>query len=88
METCPGVIKKVKLDPMVPVTWYYLPVFRDFSSFFIFFSPPKNTISSQIFLGLFSIKQDTFLILKLLITFLKELVVGFKSHFWLNVLAY
>ena len=46
--------------------------------FFIFriFSSPKNTISHQIFRTFFSIKQDTFLILKLLITFLKELVVG------------
>ena len=47
--------------------------------FFIFriFSPPKNTISPQIFFeDFFSIQQDTFLILKLLITFLKELVLG------------
>ena len=40
------------------------------------FSPLKNTISPQIFKDFFSIKQDTFLILKLLITFLKESVVG------------
>ena len=50
--------------------------FKRSSSFFVFFTTPKNTISALIFLGLFSMKQDTFLILKLLIKFLKELVVG------------
>ena len=54
--------------------------------FFIFriFPPPpppqkkkKNTISPRNFFeDFFSIKQDKFLILKLLTTFLKELVVG------------
>ena len=38
---------------------------------------PKNTISPWIFFeDFFSMKHDTFLILKLLIKFLKELVVG------------
>ena len=37
----------------------------------------KNTISPwNFFEDFFSMKQDTFLILKLLLTFLKELVVG------------
>ena len=37
----------------------------------------KNTISTRIFFeDFFSMKHDTFLILKLLIKFLKELVVG------------
>ena len=37
----------------------------------------KNTISTWIFFeDFFSVKHDTFLILKLLIKFLKELVVG------------
>ena len=49
---------------------------RVFVIFRIFFTP-KNTIFPQIFLReLFSIKQDIFLILKLWITFLKELVVS------------
>ena len=49
---------------------------RFFFIFRIFFTP-KNTISPRIFFeDFFSIKQDTFLILKLLLTFLKELVVG------------
>ena len=52
----------------------------DFQRFFIFFRiffTPQKYISLQFFLRtFFSIKQDTFLILKLLITFLKELVVG------------
>ena len=50
-------------------------VFGDFSSFFICYHPQKIPFPSE-FLGLFSMKQDTFLILKLLTTFLKELVVG------------
>ena len=54
---------------------FLLPVFGDFSSFFICYHPEKIPFPSE-FLGLFSMKQDTFLILKLLTTFLKELVVG------------
>ena len=51
--------------------------FQRFFVIFHIFSPPKNTISPRIFFDdFFSIKQDTFLILKLLITFLKKLVVG------------
>ena len=51
--------------------------FRPFFSFFVFLSPQKNTISAQNFFeDFFSMKQDTVLILKLLITYLKELVVG------------
>ena len=57
-----------------------MPVFSDFLHL-SYFTPPKNTISPQIFRTFFSIKQDTFLILKLLITFLKELVVG-QGSFW------
>ena len=47
--------------------------FQQFFFIFRIFFTPKNTISPRIF---FSIKQDTFLTLKLLITFLKELGVG------------
>ena len=52
--------------------------FSDFSSFFVFFLTPKkyHFPSDFFFEDFFSIKQDTFLILKLLITFLKESVVG------------
>ena len=47
----------------------------------------KNTISTWIFFeDFFSIKHDTFLILKLLMKFLKELVVV-KGYFRLKVLA-
>ena len=61
--------------------------FSDFSSFFVFFTPPppppkkkkkkkKKTFPHEFFEAFFSMKQDTFLVLKLLKTFLKELVVG------------
>ena len=53
-----------------------MPVFNDFSSFSVFFHPPKIPFPLGFFEDFFSIKQDTFLIPKLLITFLKELVVG------------
>ena len=53
---------------------------RFFFIFRIFFTPPpqkkKYHFPSDIFEDYFSIKQDTFLILKLLIKFLKELVLG------------
>ena len=47
-----------------------------FFIFRIFCTPQKYHFPSEFFEDFFSIKQDTFLILKLLITFLKELVVG------------
>ena len=51
--------------------------FQQFFFIFRIFSTPKNTISPRNFFeDFFSIKKDTFMILKLLITFLKELVVG------------
>ena len=49
---------------------------RFFFIFRIFFGPKKYHFPSDFFEDLFSITQETFLILKLLITFLKELVVG------------
>ena len=49
---------------------------RFFDIFRIFFHPPKIPFPLGFFVDFFSIKQDTFLILKLLITFLKDLVVG------------
>ena len=49
---------------------------RFFFIFRIFSTPQKYHFPSDFFEDFFSIKQDTFLILKLLITFLKELVVG------------
>ena len=51
--------------------------FQRFFFIFLIFVTPKNNISPRIFLRtFFSIEQDTFLILKLMILFLKELVVG------------
>ena len=49
---------------------------RFFFILHIFSPPKKKKFHSDCFWGLFSIKQDTFLILKLLITFVKELVLG------------
>ena len=47
-----------------------------FVIFRIFFTPQKYHFPSDFFYFFFFIKQDTFLILKLLIAFLKELVLG------------
>ena len=60
--------------------------FSDFSSFFVFFTPPpppkkKKSFPLDFFEDFFSMKQDNFLMLKLLKTFLKELVVG-QGSFW------
>ena len=49
---------------------------RFFFIFRIFFHPQKIPFPLRFFGGLFSIKQDTLLILKVLITFLKELGEG------------
>ena len=57
----------------------YMIIFSGFQRFFLhflYFFHPQNTISSRFFEDFFSVNQDTFLILKLLITFLKELVLG------------
>ena len=79
MKTCPGEARLVKLDTSVSVTLYMFL----FSVSFLHFSycicappPPSKKKNSPGFLRTFSMKQDTCLILKLLITFLKELVMG------------
>ena len=50
----------------------------DFPSFFRIFTPEKIHLPCD-FLDFFSVKQDTFLILKLLIKFFNELVIGQRS---------
>ena len=86
LKTCPGVARLVKLDTSVSVTLYmflFSVSFLRFSYCFYGFPPPPSKKQQQQkktfpldFWGLFSMKQDTFLMLKLLITFLKELVMG------------
>ena len=77
METCPGVAKVGQIRSYATSNMILIACFQRFFFIFRIFSTPKNTISPRKFFeDFFSIKQDTFLILKLLITFLKELVLG------------
>ena len=42
MKTCPEVARYITLDPRIPVRRYYMPVFSDSSSYFVFFFHPRK----------------------------------------------